>query len=314
MKYIVTGAAGFIGSHLTEHLLQSGHKVIGIDSFTDYYSHERKEQNIETFHDEPGFELYTFDLAKQKIPSKLMDGVDTVFHLAAQAGVRDSFGDGFETYVRHNVLATQRLLEDMVSHGVTKLVFASSSSVYGNQKKYPVDEDAPLRAHSPYGVTKMAAEALVTAYCNNFGLRARSLRYFTVFGPRQRPDMAFSKFIYRLTHNESITLYGNGQLWRDYTYVSDVVNATVHASHRMQSGHSVYNIGGGNLSSNLDVLTMLQRILQRSGAMLLGDCPSGDVRRTESDCAKAESDLSFHPKMNLLEGLRRQVEWWKAHA
>ena len=311
MKALVTGAAGFIGSHLVEALLQAGHDVVGVDAFTDHYPPDLKRENARHL-GALGCPVQEVDL-RSGLPPELLDGADTVFHLAGQPGVRGSFGPGFDAYVAHNVTATQRLLESMVEHQTNRLVFASSSSVYGDQESYPVSEDAPLRAHSPYGVTKIAGEALITAYSRNYGLSAASLRYFTVFGPRQRPDMAFSRFLRGLEAGTELSLYGGGELKRDYTYVGDIVAGTLAAAERLEPGHRIFNLGGGNVASNRQVVDMLAELTGWTPRLTLTDRPRGDVARTGADTTRARTELDFAPRISLREGLPRQIEWYRSH-
>ena len=225
----MTGAAGFIGSHLCERLLADGHEVVGIDSFSDYYERERKEQNLSAARAQPNFTLEVVDLVDADL-ARILDGATVVFHLAGQPGVRPSWGGHFDRYVHDNIVATQRLLESLRESQLQKLVFASSSSVYGDAEMFPTKESALPRPVSPYGMTKLAAEHLTFVYMRNFGIPATSLRYFTVYGPRQRPDMAFCRFMEALVDNEEIEIFGDGEQTREFTYVSDAVDGTVKAA------------------------------------------------------------------------------------
>src|SRR6185503_14395739 len=242
MRYVVTGAAGFIGSHLGEALLAAGHEVVGVDAFTDYYDPALKEENAR------GLDVRRLDLAGDELD---LDGVDGVFHLAGQPGVR-SFGDVFDLYLRRNVLATQRVFEAAAAAGV-RVVFASSSSVYGEAERYPTPEDTPPRPLSPYGITKLACEHLARAYGRSFGLDAVVLRYFNAYGPRQRPDMAFPRVVAALLEGHPFTLYGDGEQSRSFTYVGDVVSATVAAMERASAG-DVLNVGGGEEATMNDAI------------------------------------------------------------
>lgn len=306
MRCLVTGVAGFIGSHLAERLIELGHEVLGVDRFADSYAREIKEGNLARLRGEPRFSLSTADLATADL-RPLLAGREVVFHLAAQAGVRPSWGDSFEGYVRDNVLATQRLLEAARTHGaVRKLVYASSSSVYGDAEEVPLRESSRTAPHSPYGVTKLAAEHLCELYRRNFGLPTVSLRYFTVYGPRQRPDMAFHRFIAAILKGETIRLHGDGEQTRDFTYVGDAVQANVAA---MQcSAVGVFNVGGGSRVSLNEALGLLGELV---GPVRVerGEPQAGDVRHTWADIAAARAALGVEPRMSLREGLAAQVAW-----
>ncbi|MDC0684592.1 NAD-dependent epimerase/dehydratase family protein [Sorangium atrum] len=310
MRCLVTGVAGFIGSHLAERLIELGHEVLGVDRFTDYYARELKEGNLARLRGEPRFALSTADLATDDLRPLLSDR-EIVFHQAAQAGVRPSWGQSFEVYLRDNVLATQRLLEATRAHGqVRKLVYASSSSVYGDPSgdtgDVPMHESSRTAPHSPYGVTKLAAEQLCELYRRNFGLPTISLRYFTVYGPRQRPDMAFHRFIAAVLKGEPVRVYGDGEQMRDFTYVSDAVQANVDA---MEGGAvGVFNIGGGSRVSLNDALRLLEEL---AGPVRVerGEPQPGDVRRTWADTAAAQAALRYVPRVPLREGLAAQVAW-----
>ncbi|HAC46969.1 MAG TPA: UDP-glucose 4-epimerase, partial [Chloroflexi bacterium] len=228
MKVIVTGAAGFIGSHLSERLLADGHEVVGIDCFTDYYRRARKEQNLEAARSHRNFSFEELDLVDADLTAAL-EGADVVYHLAGQPGVRPSWGHQFDRYTRDNIIATQRLLEHLKGSHLKRLVFAGSSSVYGDAEAFPTRESALPRPVSPYGVTKLAAEHLAHLYTRNFDIPAVSVRYFTVYGPRQRPDMAFSRFMQALADGDPIEVFGDGEQTREFTYVSDAVEGTIKA-------------------------------------------------------------------------------------
>lgn len=303
---LVTGAAGFLGSHLCETLLWRGHSVVGIDCFSDYYPRTLKEANVAGLRTSPSFRLLEVDLATASLES-LLDGVDVVFHLAAQPGVRHSFGHGFGAYLHHNVQATQRLLEAAVGRDLTAFVYASSSSVYGDQQVYPAREDAPLRPVSPYGATKVITEQLAGAFWRSAGVPVVGLRYFTVYGPRQRPDMAFSRFLARALSGRPLSVLGDGRQVREFTYVGDVVRATVAAAHRGERG-SVYNIGGGEPVALLDVITLMKELLARPIAIEHVEAGPGDPRRTEADVTRAAQDLDYRPATTLAEGLAVQIE------
>jgi len=244
LRVVVTGAAGFIGSHLSERLLASGHEVVGIDCFADYYEKARKEQNLEKSRSSDRFYFEPADLVDADL-TPLLDGAAVVYHLAGQPGVRPSWGNQFDRYVRDNVIATQRLLEALKDLPIKRFVFAGSSSVYGDAERFPTKETALPRPVSPYGVTKLAAEHLTTLYARNFGLPAVSVRYFTVYGPRQRPDMAFARFMQAMADGDDIEVFGDGEQTREFTYVSDAVDGTIKASTAEVVGE-IFNLGGGS--------------------------------------------------------------------
>jgi UDP-glucose 4-epimerase len=304
---LVTGCAGFLGSHLSEHLTDAGEEVVGVDCFTDYYSRELKESNLEGLRDRASFTLFELDLGSDPLEG-VLDGIDTVFHLAAQPGVRGSFGGSFHRYVHDNVLATQRLLEACVSARVETFVYASSSSVYGNSLAYPTPERARRAPISPYGLTKLATEELAAVYGRLDRLHTVGLRYFTAYGPRQRPDMAFAKFFARALAGEPVKVLGDGSQVRDFTFVDDAVEGTIAAARNGRRG-AVYNIGGGTQVQLLEALTRIEELLDlKIEIEHLADA-RGDVRRTCSDPRTATLDLGFAPRISLEEGLARQAEW-----
>ena len=304
---LVTGAAGFIGSHLAEALVARGHRVIGVDAFVDFYPRAFKEANLARLRQSPNFHLIESDLNTANLP-KLLTGVDYVFHLAAQAGVRTSWGEGFASYVENNVLATQRLLEAAKQSGVRRVIYASSSSVYGNAAVQPAREDSPTAPISPYGVTKLAAEHLCRLYTTEHGLPTISLRYFTVFGPRQRPDMAFHKFIRAILTGDPITVYGDGEQSRDFTYVGDIVAANLAAMHHGHPG-AWYNLGGGTRVTVNEVLRLLEQIMDRPANVVYQARQFGDAAHTAADTTAARNDLGFEPGYSLADGLRMEAEW-----
>jgi len=304
---LVTGAAGFIGSHLTASLLQTGATVVGIDCFTDYYARELKEQNLADNLSRPGFRFVEDALGTADLDA-LLDGVTHVFHLAAQAGVRRSWGDDFRVYTALNVDATQRLLEAVRRRRIERLVYASSSSVYGDEVALPMHEASLLQPVSPYGVTKLAAEHLCHLYFVNYGVPAVSLRYFTVYGPRQRPDMAFNRFIRAAWAGQPISLYGDGEQTRDFTFVTDAVAATIAAGDRGRPG-AVYNIGGGSRVSMNTVLELIARLTGRSLDIRREPAQKGDMRDTFADTSRARADLGFEPRHSLEQGLAAECEW-----
>jgi UDP-glucose 4-epimerase len=307
MKVVVTGAAGFIGSHLVERLLGEGHEVTGVDGFVDFYPRAVKEKNLSLARAHPRFRLVEGLL--QDIPlDGLLEGAGQVYHLAAQAGVRSSWGREFQLYTDHNVLATQRLLEAAVEAGVPRLVYASSSSVYGDSVALPLHEDAACRPLSPYGVTKLAAENLACLYERNHGLPAVSLRFFTVYGPRQRPDMAFHRFLAAARDGTPIRVFGDGKQTRDFTYVDDIVTATIRAADSGRPG-CVYNVGGGQRLALEDVLRTIEQVTGRPLAITRDEAQKGDMRDTFADTTAAKRDLAFRPTVTLPEGLAREWEW-----
>lgn len=307
MKAIVTGAAGFIGSHLSEYLIQAGHNVVGVDVFTDYYARDRKEQNLAALRTADRFTLIETALADADWP-RLLDGVTWVFHLAAQAGVRKSWGRDFHVYTVNNVEGTQTLLEACKGQPIERLVYASSSSVYGDDVPLPMDENARPQPVSPYGVTKLSAEQLCHLYYVNYGVPTVSVRYFTVYGPRQRPDMGFHKFFLAAMHNQPIPVFGDGRQTRDFTFVSDAVAATASASARGTPG-AVYNIGGGSRVELLDVFELIGRITGRPLRLNMLEPQAGDMRDTYADTARARTELAFAPAVTLEQGLRAQFQW-----
>jgi UDP-glucose 4-epimerase len=309
VKVVVTGAAGFIGSHLTEGLLRDGHEVTGIDAFVDYYPRPVKERNLGGCRVHRSFRFVEGALQALDLPS-LLEGARTVFHLAAQAGVRASWGRDFEIYTAHNVLATQRLLEAAVAAGTPRVVYASSSSVYGDAREMPLREEAPCRPMSPYGVTKLAAEHLGNLYERNHGLPVVSLRYFTVYGPRQRPDMAFHRFLKAARDGEAVRVYGDGRQTRDFTYIEDIVAATRAAADSGRPG-CVYNVGGGERVSVNEVLELVEQVSGRKPSVVREEAQKGDVRDTSADTSAARRDLGFRSTVGLREGLAREWAWIK---
>jgi UDP-glucose 4-epimerase len=307
MKCLVTGSAGFIGSHLAERLCELGHAVVGIDSFVEYYPRAVKERNLAPLRSRPSFRFVEADLAKDDL-APLVQGVDWIFHQAAQAGVRASWGRDFDVYAVNNVIATQRLLEAVRESSLRRFVYASSSSIYGDTEDLPMRERSLPRPISPYGVTKLAAEHLCWLYHRSYGVPTVALRYFTVYGPRQRPDMAFHRFLRGALRGEEITLYDDGEQTRDFTYVGDVVAANVAAAERGSAG-DVLNIGGGSRVSLNSVLATIERVSGRPLAVRREPRQRGDVRHTAADCTRAATAIGFRPDVELAEGLRREWQW-----
>jgi nucleoside-diphosphate-sugar epimerase len=297
VRYVVTGAAGFIGSHLTEALLADGHDVHAIDCFTDYYDPAEKEANA------AGFHVDRIDLAAEPLA---LTGIDGVFHLAGQPGVR-SFGEAFPLYVRRNVLATQKVFEACAGAGV-RVVFASSSSVYGDAESYPTREDATPRPLNPYGMTKLACEQLAYAYARSFGLDVVALRYFTVYGPRQRPDMFFRRVCERLLDGGPFQIYGTGEQSRSFTYVGDVVAATRAVLERAPGG-TTYNVGGGDEASMREAIALLEEVSGRRLAVEYVDAVKGDMARTNADVSRIRADTGWEPRTPLGEGLAAMWSW-----
>jgi len=310
---VVTGCAGFIGSHLSEALLADGVAVKGIDAFTPYYDEAQKRANVRELTVDARFELVEADLRTSPI-EPLIDGADVVFHLAAQPGVRVSWADGFPTYVEHNVLATQRLLEALRGTSVGRLVYASSSSVYGNAPRYPTTEDDLPRPHSPYGVTKLAAEHLCGLYAENYAVPAVSLRYFTVYGPRQRPDMGFHRFLDAALAERAIPLYGDGEQVRDFTYVADVVGATIAASTADVAPGSVFNVAGGGAITVNALLDLVGDLVGSDIRVEHLPPQPGDVLRTGGSIERARAALGWEPRVDLRDGLAAELDWMRTLA
>jgi len=304
MRTVVTGCCGFIGSNLTDSLLKMGHKVYGIDSFTDYYSRKLKENNISDALNHKNFQLIEKDINQiEEFPI-----VDQVFHLAAQAGVRASWGKTFEIYTKSNISATQKLLEFYRSTELKSFIYSSSSSVYGNVE-LPYTENAILKPISPYGVTKLAGEHLCYLYWKNFKVPTISLRYFTVYGPRLRPDMGIYKFVDSIVNDKQITLYGDGNQTRDFTYVSDIVNANILAANSLLYGEA-FNIGGGNRISVIDTIKIIENILGKKSDIKFVEKQYGDVDNTWADISKAENLLNWRPEINITKGLKIYTNWF----
>jgi nucleoside-diphosphate-sugar epimerase len=304
---LVTGAAGFIGSHLSQECVARGHRVTGVDSFTTYYDPGLKRANLAELDQCAGWSFVEGDLTEFDL-DELLDGVDVVFHLAAQPGVRASWGQTFGAYVDSNVVAMQRLLEASRSAVLERFVFASSSSVYGDAERLPTNEQTPLQPISPYGATKALGEHLCRLYNRSHGLPTVMLRYFTVYGPRQRPDMAFNRLIRAALEQDEIVIFGDGEQTRDFTFVSDAVDGTIAAAEHGTPG-SVYNLGGGARTSMNEVLTMIGELTGRELDVRRIAAQAGDARDTAADTRRAKRQLGFAPSRSLFEGLGEQVAW-----
>lgn len=307
MRALVTGTAGFIGSHLSECLIEKGYHVVGIDSFVDYYPRSMKEANIEALKANDRFDFLETELQKADLGT-LLEGVDLVFHQSAQAGVRASWGKSFEIYSDNNILATQVLLEHCKGKPIKKFVYASSSSIYGDTTDLPMTESSLPKPVSPYGVSKLAAEHLCWLYHKNFGVPAVSLRYFTVFGPRQRPDMAFHRFFRWAIEGSPLKVYGDGEQTRDFTYVRDIVEANWLASQKASPG-DIFNIGGGSRISLNGVIEIIKRIVGKDLEIDNQHGQKGDVRHTSADMTRAKHVLGYQPTVSLEEGLKAEYEW-----
>jgi nucleoside-diphosphate-sugar epimerase len=311
-RAVVTGAAGFIGSHLCERLAADGWRVTGVDAFTDYYARSDKVANLDALRQESAFDLVERDLLDDGWREALRD-TDVVFHLAAQAGVRDSFGRSFEHYASNNLVATQRVLEAAGSAGVPRVVWASSSSVYGEAEAYPcVEATTATRPRSPYGVTKRACEDLARVYRSR-DLSVIGLRYFTVYGPRQRPDMAIRRICDALASGGTFRLHGDGSQSRDFTYVTDAVDATVRCAVAEPTAE-VYNIGGGEQATMSRVIGILETLAGRSLEVERTPAQRGDVTRTSADVSRARADLDWSPEVTLRRGLAQQYAWVRARS
>lgn len=310
--HIVTGVAGFIGSHLAEALLQQGAEVIGVDQFNDYYDPQLKYDNLLNLKQYSRFKLIKADIQELNW-LELLESVDVVYHQAAQAGVRASWGQGFHNYTERNINATQVILEaaKQVS-SLNRIVYASSSSIYGNAVTMPTPETLCPLPVSPYGITKLAGERLCWLYQQNFAVPVTALRYFTVYGPRQRPDMAFHKFFKAAIKGEAISIFGDGQQTRDYTYVSDIVAANLAAGKVPEAIGEVFNIGGGSRITLIELLDLMEQVMEIPIERNYLENAVGDARHTSADITKAQKILGYTPQVSLLEGLTQEWQWIKS--
>ncbi len=311
MKVLVTGVAGFIGSHVAERALADGYDVVGIDVVSDYYSVAQKRSNLAALIAHPRFSFVEGDLLVVDLRS-ILDGVSLIFHQAGQPGVRSSWGDGFNEYVANNVLVTQRLLEAARRIPLDRFVYASSSSVYGNAPAYPTREDDLPNPQSPYGVTKLAAEHLCGVYGRNFDVPTVMLRYFTVYGPRQRPDMATHRLIEAALAGRSFSLFGDGSKIRDFTYVADVVAANFAAATSVAPAGSVVNVAGGSSATMSELIDLVSSETGTPVRVQREPDADGDVDRTGGSIDRANDVLMWKPQVSLAEGVHHQVDWHKS--
>lgn len=307
MNCLVTGAAGFIGSHLCGRLLEEGFSVTGIDAFTDFYPQWIKQKNLASIQSHQRFNFIPADINTYDI-DPLVRRADFVFHLAAQAGVRTSWGENFFVYTKNNIEATQTLLEKARGSRLQKFIYGSSSSVYGHCPELPMSEGSPLVPFSPYGVTKLAAEHLCHLYFKNFGVPCVSLRFFTVYGPGQRPDMAFHRFLKSLADDKPVVVYGNGQQTRDFTYIDDIIEANIACLEQGKIGE-IYNVGGGQQKKLAAILPLLENICQKKPNIIHKEQQQGDVLHTYADITKSRRDLGFAPRVTLEDGLKEEWAW-----
>jgi UDP-glucuronate 4-epimerase len=308
IRALVTGCAGFIGSHLSEALLDDGVSVVGVDCFNNNYGRRQKLRNLERAMEWDAFEFLPLDLARGEL-HELLDECDLTFHLAAEPGVRASWGSRFDAYLRNNVLATQHLLDAAQNHPEKRFVYASSSSIYGQAERFPTPEDTQPAPLSPYGVTKLGGEHLCRLYNLNHGVETVCLRYFAVFGPRQRPDMAFHRFCRAAIDGDSVAVFGDGEQTRDFTFVGDIVEATRAAATAPGAVGGIYNIGGGSQISVNQAVSVISELVGRKLAVDYVERAYGDVRDTGADTTLARRDLNFQPRTPFADGLKEEFEW-----
>ncbi len=308
MKILVTGCAGFIGSHLCKRLLDDGYDVVGVDALTDFYNPDIKRKNMKSFINHKRFLLKQNNILDLELQNEVKE-IEILYHLAGQPGVRDSWGNNFNGYVVNNILTTQRLLELMKkSKNIKKFVYASSSSVYGQIDVEKVNEGYRTKPFSPYGVTKLAGEHLTSLYQENFNVPTISLRFFSTYGPSQRPDMAFSRLINSAFQNNPFPLYGDGNQERDYTFVKDIVDGLLRAGTHL-TAIGVYNIGGGHVLPLNEIIVFIEELTGKKIILDKRSVQYGDVRRTSADISKIEKTLGYHPQYNIKDGLREQIEY-----
>ena len=310
MRALITGCAGFIGSHLTEALLEAGQSVVGVDCFNDNYARRQKLRNLEQATEWEAFEFVPIDLSRGDLRD-LVEECDTVFHLAAEPGVRPSWGERFDQYLRNNLVATQHLLEAARGTSLQRFVYASSSSIYGQAERFPTPEEVRPRPFSPYGVTKLGGEHMCDLYHGNYGVPSVSLRLFSVYGPRQRPDMAFNVFSRAALESEPMTVFGDGRQTRDFTYVADVVAALRIAADIDGVEGQVFNVGGGTQVSLNDAIAIISELATRSLEVKYERGQDGDVRDTCADTTRARGVLGFSPETSLRNGLAAEFEWMR---
>jgi UDP-glucuronate 4-epimerase len=311
VRALVTGCAGFIGSHLTEGLLADGWTVVGIDCFNDNYGRPQKLRNLEQARDWDEFDFVPIDLARGDLKD-IVEGADVIFHLAAEPGVRASWGSRFDIYLRNNVLATQHLLEAVSRWPAKRFVYASSSSIYGDAERLPTPESAVPSPRSPYGMTKLSAEHLCSAYEADQGVDVVRLRYFSVYGPRQRPDMAFHRFCHAVLRGEPLRVFGDASQTRDFTFVTDVVNATRAASAMDYVPGEVFNVGGGSRVALKTAIELIGELAGREPLIERTSTQPGDVKHTGADISAAQQRLNYFPSVDLREGLAAELAWMTA--
>ncbi len=309
MSLLITGVSGFIGSHLAERVLNEGYDLIGVDSFLDYYPKKIKESNLKRLLANPKFKFIEGNLLKLNL-REILNRVEAVFHQAAIPGVRASWGKDFNQYVENNIEGTQVLLEACRDINLKKFIYASSSSVYGDSDELPIKETSPTNPVSPYGVSKLAGEHLSTLYYKGYGIPTVSLRYFTVYGPRQRPDMGFHKFISAVLLGREIEIYGTGEQTRDFTFIEDAVEANLQAFFDGKEGE-VYNVGGGSRIKLIEAIRIIEEISGKKADLKYKEPQRGDAKHTYADVSKAKRDFAYSPRVNIYEGLKRHYEWLK---
>jgi UDP-glucuronate 4-epimerase len=313
MRILLTGAAGFIGSHLTEKLLAEGNEVVGIDNFDPFYPKKIKENNLKVALANPAFRFIQADLCDAAFWENLKNGekFDLIVHLAAKAGVRPSMLDPV-SYNETNVVGTTYVLEFARNNGVKKVVFASSSSVYGINSNLPWRvEDGDLKPISVYAFSKQSGERLCELYQRDFGIKIIALRFFTVFGPRQRPDLAINKFVKAIENDQEVTLYGDGKTFRDYTYVGDIVSGVVNACHYDNEEFEIFNLGNTHTVSLLELVQVIEGLMGKKARIKFLPPQQGDVPYTWSNIEKSQKLLSYSPKTGIKEGIQKFIEWYK---